>query len=124
MTWEVKPTLAGLVEALNTLLANGVDPSSEVSLGTYRDESDGFVGSLVFDGIVDVETVGGQGPMLRVIISEDADYEVLPLDQRRFHCSLTCVPRADGSCDCGCAGCRAAPGKTAKWKARVALRPS
>lgn len=115
---DVKPTLAGLAEALNTLLANGVDPDAEVMTGVYEEE-DGERGTIVFDGAVDVETLGGIGPKRRVILSTSEDYEVAPLVQQRFHCGgAKCVPIDDGSCYCGCAGCDGAKEKTAKWKAR------
>lgn len=68
---EGKPTLAGLAEALNALLANGVDADAVVEM--CIDEG-GQLAFIRFDGSVDVETIGADsrstpGRKLRVILS-------------------------------------------------------
>jgi 3-hydroxyisobutyrate dehydrogenase-like beta-hydroxyacid dehydrogenase len=67
---EVKSTLAGLAEALNALLANGVDPDAVVEMWVGVD---GQRVLIRFAGFVDVETIGADsrstpGRKLRVIL--------------------------------------------------------
>lgn len=111
---EVKPTLAGLAEALNKLLANGADPEAEVMLGVFEEQ--GQVGTRIFDGVVETETIEqaeslGARTKLRVVLSEDVDYEVRAHQENRssYHCGgFACVPIDDGACYCQCASCNGA----------------
>jgi hypothetical protein len=77
---EVRPTLAGLADALNRLLAYGEEPDSEVSCGVYEDKCDcgcGKVhrGSLLFDGVIDIETKEATQKRY-VILGSDCEDEV------------------------------------------------
>lgn len=69
---EVKSTLAGLAEALNTLLANGVDRDAVVEMWVGVDGQRVLIRFAGFVEVVDVETIGADsrstpGRKLRVI---------------------------------------------------------